>query len=339
MLHWNNKPISNITVGLTTHCNAGCPQCARTIGKGNYDLESLSIEGFKRAVPPEVMSELMYVGFCGSLGDPAMCPDALEIVEYTRAANPDCHIAFLTNGSIRDAGWWDALARAIGKKGHITFAVDGATQESHEKYRIGTKLAKVWENLSAAADTGQCMIDVQMLVYKHNEDEVEAIEAQAKRYGAAHFIAFSTYRFDLLGDQGNLQPSTKYPLKHVTRVGDDHGGISCLTMNGGRLAVDTKYHLLPCCWFVDYDVNLHSKAGSLRQLIDDLGGLEPLSLLTHAWQEILDGEFYKKLVAMWDCQKAPGVCKAMCAKNRSHIASMTAKDSWFVQKPSNATGV
>jgi MoaA/NifB/PqqE/SkfB family radical SAM enzyme len=160
-------------VDLSTYCNAACPQCHRTneggLGKTDWlPLVQWSLEQFKQAFPPHLMSIYKRFELCGTWGDPIMNKDIFEIVEYI-LTNSNCTVQVNTNGSIRDADWWWKFGVMGGSRLQTWFDIDGIDQEMHSLYRQSTDLEKIKENVTAycATNARACAM---VIVFKHNQD-------------------------------------------------------------------------------------------------------------------------------------------------------------------------
>ena len=73
-----------------------------------------------------------------------MAKDIFEITEYI-IENSDSKIHISTNGSMRTEEWWWNFGILGGERLTVTFAIDGHTQELHQRNRQGTNLKKVVE--------------------------------------------------------------------------------------------------------------------------------------------------------------------------------------------------
>ena len=178
---YDNRELSMI-LEPTTHCNAACPQCPRTrktqpVGpndEGELYLDSWTIDQYKEYFPKETLSHIRYMNFSGTYGDPGMCKDIFEIVQYT-IEQSKCLVSLNTNGSMRDADFWYEMSSLGKNRLTLEFDVDGSTQEMHNKYRQGTNLDKVLDNLMAAR-LGGCDVKVLTIVFKHNQDHIDEIK-------------------------------------------------------------------------------------------------------------------------------------------------------------------
>jgi len=191
----------NTSVGLSTFCNAKCPQCHRTNPRGLdkapwLPLVNWDFAGFKKAFPPEKMKLFNEIQLCGTWGDPVMNKDIAEICKYI--ASYDVDIKLNTNGSIRDEEWWFELGVACGSALQVCFTVDGHTQESHELYRRNTSLQKILDNMESLSYT-LAGIKVLTIRFKHNEPYLKDIQNLVKARGAQGWTGIVSNRFNMKG--------------------------------------------------------------------------------------------------------------------------------------------
>ena len=84
MHRWYNKDI-NLTLDITTYCNAKCPQCSRTDNASgglkrysNIPLVHWDIELIKNVYTVDQLSNVRNITFSPSWGDPMMNPDGRD---------------------------------------------------------------------------------------------------------------------------------------------------------------------------------------------------------------------------------------------------------------------
>ena len=79
----------------------------------------------------------------------------------------------------------------------LIVAVDGASQETYEKYRVNGKFEKVYSGIKAISEAKKKLkskkpeIDIQFIVMKHNEHETDEIRLLAQECGA-QIVSFKT---------------------------------------------------------------------------------------------------------------------------------------------------
>lgn len=194
--HRKTMNINSIHIELTDKCQAACPMCWRnTYGAGERphikNIE-ITLEQFKQWFPVEFLKDLKHFYACGNNGDPLLAHDCLEIFEYV-AANSNCSLAIHTNGSLRNKEWWQQAAKVLGDRGKVIFAIDGFKGE-HEIYRRNTSWDKIIDNAKTfIASGGHARADC--IIFKHNEDRIEELEAYLYSIGFKEVKLKPTERF------------------------------------------------------------------------------------------------------------------------------------------------
>tara|TARA_Y100001963_G_scaffold157862_1_gene255418 strand:- start:4283 stop:5038 length:756 start_codon:yes stop_codon:yes gene_type:complete len=185
-------------VDITTYCNASCPQCHRTnpdgLGKANWlPLLQWDIKTFKKYITREVLNSCDNLEFCGTWGDPFMNKDIWKICEYI-IKESKAKIKCNTNGSFRNPDWWWDLGVLCGDRLTCYFDIDGIDQETHSKYRRGTDLELIKENLVSLAAT-KAYVKIFTVLFKHNQDQLADIMELGKECGAESIYVVPSDRF------------------------------------------------------------------------------------------------------------------------------------------------
>lgn len=256
--HWKNK---NLIVDLepTTFCNAACPQCHRTdqttMKKAHWlDESSWSLEDFKHMFSVESMEGIKVFNIHGTYGDPMMCKDLVEIIDYIMK-NSEAWVTITTNGSMRSEDFWWNLGIAGGEKLRVVFTIDGITQEMHSFYRRNTNLKKVLSNMETIASTN-ALVDTYTVIFKHNEDYWEEIQEMCHKHGATNctyiesnrFNPFTPNTFEFTG--GKLEKATRTDLK-VHKEEYEQEYIKILSPEKAREVVESKNkhtYEITCDW-------------------------------------------------------------------------------------------
>lgn len=252
-----------VSLELSTYCNASCPQCPRPYAVKNKWLkkEHVYFDTFKKWFPEETLHQISYFDFNGTFGDAGMNPDLPQIVNYCLMNEVNVHIN--TNGSIRDPYFWEDLAFANKiHKGNlkILFDIDGSTQEIHEKYRVGTKLDKILDNMKAASE--YCDVGSLTIVFKHNQDDVDNIINLANNNGASWNEVMESGRFKHSDTYAGLERTTdpKYmadPNKKGRPVRDLRHNITkeikCRAQIDNSIRIGVHGYVFPCC-FLPQDI-------------------------------------------------------------------------------------
>lgn len=184
---------------ISTYCNAGCPQCHRTnpdgLGKADWlPLIQWSLEEFKTAFPPETLSNVEQLEFCGTWGDPMMNKDIFKICEYI-INESDSYILINTNGSIRNSDWWWDFGILGGQRINVVWALEGVNQEMHSHYRQNTDLQVILDNMEVFTQAGG-RSEIFTVIFKHNEDHLFEIADMARERGCLSAFFVQSNRFD-----------------------------------------------------------------------------------------------------------------------------------------------
>lgn len=272
---YNNQELT-LDVELTTYCNAKCPQCSRTNEKNNLEkkdwlpLIQVSIEKFKKWFSPSDLNNIQNMHFSGTYGDPGMCKDLYEIVEYI-INESSCTVSINTNGSMRDELFWWKIGSIGNNRLKVIFDVDGINQEMHSFYRRNTNLQKVLENMQAVLDTPAAKhVTVLTVLFKHNQNYLEEIQEMCKNLGVKNFDYVEGNNFQ----NGNQYPfydenGKKEILEQITKkereqglerldrrvrdhrhknIAKDYNNISCLALKQKNLKVSCTGLVSPCCY-------------------------------------------------------------------------------------------
>jgi MoaA/NifB/PqqE/SkfB family radical SAM enzyme len=251
--------ITTIHFEITSKCQARCPMCPRRISGGpinpNIHLTEIDLETFKKWFSIDFIKQLREFMMCGNLGDPIIAKDTLEIYQYLRDNNANVKLSMHTNGSARDTNWWKKIAEL---KIAVTFGLDGLA-DTHSLYRISTDFNKIIENAQAFIKSGG-FANWHMLVFAHNEHQIEQCRAMSKELGFKDFQIKHTTRFrdgifNVIDDEGRtthvLYPTEK-SKQMISKVEKSQNElkpiISCKAKRKSQLYISATGTVTPCCW-------------------------------------------------------------------------------------------
>lgn len=307
--------IKQIHLEITSLCQASCPMCARNISGGIQSpylkTNEITLETFKKWFSDDFVKQLEKLYMCGNYGDPIIAKDTLKIFQHIRNLNPYCNLSMNTNGSARDDNFWRGLAEA---KVKVHFGIDGMS-DTHYRYRRNTDWHKIINNaMTFISHNGYAIWD--MLVFKHNEHQVEACEKFGKELGFMEFHSKNTTRFrgdslEVLDDQGvmvdELFPTSKsHSMK--SKINFDSKHISCKVKAKGSLYIGANGNVTPCCYIDREFMAPHSPTRiDLMTRIGKSPNLHENSLL-----EIFGSDYFTKIQNTWsddplkECSKQCG---------------------------------
>jgi len=246
--YFNIENASMVHIELTTVCQASCPQCAReNPALYNHSNESsLGLQDIIEKIPPWVVTNLDKVLFCGNFGDPCASGFIIPIIKYFRRHNPDIVIGVNTNGGLRNAVFWKELASVTSnERDYVVFSIDGLS-DTNEIYRRHVSWERVMSNVKTYIDAGG-NAHWDMLVYDHNEHQVDEAQELAQTMGFKWFRAKISKRFStrpikfLNPPKGMAAPE---PIESNT--------VKCHALNENSVYLAANGEFLPCCWMGDY---------------------------------------------------------------------------------------
>lgn len=300
------QDIKDIHLEITSKCQARCPMCPRRISGGPLNpfikLDEITLDVFKQWFELDFIKQLDSLFMCGNLGDPIISKDTLEIYQYLREVNPNIRLAMHTNGSARDPEWWQRLAQL---KVKVTFGIDGLS-DTHHLYRISTDFNKIIENARAFITAGG-VAKWHMLVFAHNEHQIEAARAMSKQIGFVDFSIKHTSRFkqdylQVIDDAGRpthrIKPTQTsldmIPLAEAAQK-EVKPHIVCKAQKYKQLYVSACGNVSPCCWLdMEWIPPMQESRVDYMEKISEFPNLHRKTL-----KEIFDGGFFSKIEAQW----------------------------------------
>ena len=251
------EDIRDVHLEITSKCQARCPMCPRRINGGVLNplitLNEITLEQFKEWFTIDFIKQLDSLFMCGNLGDPIIAQDCLEIFQYLRDTNPNIRLSMHTNGSARTKEFWRGLAYTNVR---ITFGIDGL-EDTHSLYRIGTDYDKIIDNAYDFIQAGG-EAEWHMLVFKHNEHQIEecretSSEIGFKKFTTKHTSRFIDNKFHVLDDDGRTthillptdRSTTMIPLVQSNLLSTE---ISCKAKKHKQIYVSADGTVSPCCW-------------------------------------------------------------------------------------------
>ena len=317
-MYLNLNEIEQLTVELTTRCNAACPMCSRY--NVNWDTRSpnkqlpmidFDIEVFKNFLPPKIISNIKMFLFNGKFGDPLMHKNFIDFVKYIKN-NSNASILTHTNASLRNEIWWAELGNILDSNDIVSFNIDGLS-DTNSLYRQKTNFEKIIKNAKAFITAGGTA-DWEYIVFKHNEHQVDEAKLLAKKIGFKNFIVRKTSRFkdtskfnfvNILGQSSILEPpsSSKYKYDYNgTYLGGDTPPknlcIECDWKSKKKMFISPTYRLWPCTYISEYYPEL--PGFNTMQEIANRHGTDFNDITKHSLQEILNHDFFaNELETAW----------------------------------------
>lgn len=234
------REIKVLHIEPTDVCQARCPLCAR---ETNTDFDPtqqhhVDMDQILTVFGRDRIAALDKMFMCGDYGDPAAGRYTIDIYRAFRDINPGITLGMNTNGGLRDQAWWRELAGLINRaRDYVVFSIDGLADTNHI-YRRGVDWGRLMANVETFISAGG-NAQWDMLVYQHNQHQVDQCEQLAKHMGFGWFRAKVSRR--------PLRDPLQYPVGW-TRPVPQSTSIQCHALDEQSVYIDSRGHLWPCCF-------------------------------------------------------------------------------------------
>jgi len=174
-------------------CNLKCPGCDREAIEGNRDGQLVMDMGAYRKIIDALSPDLRYMEYHLG-GENFMHKQWPEMLRYAKHRNPGLFILTSTNGHyIRNQEECEALVTS-GIDG-VIFSIDGATQESYEKYRVRGKLQVAMDGMEGVLEArerlgrSRPLLCWRYILFSWNDspEEMTLARSMAREVGVDYF--------------------------------------------------------------------------------------------------------------------------------------------------------
>ena len=333
-----NKPLS-IQWELNNICNLMCPQCVRNVikdGKLQWRYDDLNkvdttLPTFRTAYK-NIRHPVSHIRFIGNLSEPVLSKDFLPICKFLKTET-DTAFQVSTHGSVRTPGYWRKLGKIFNgnPKNIIFFSVDGVGNESLQNYRIGANFDKIMENAKAFIEGGGKAI-WRMIIFKHNQHQIEEARALAESLGFWEFISIQTQRrhhmnevYEYRGRKRILENQDLAP-KWNDKVDKNQPpeilDIQCKYKEINSFYVDYLKRVWLCC-YIPNKKHFGRQHEWYAKYNDDMTN----SLVHKTFDKIMENEFYDTIQESWNNSD---MCLSDCKKFCSLSTGVTRQSKWFL---------
>lgn len=260
-IHWG-KPVS-ISIEPTTSCNLSCPECPSGLKKFSRPTGMMRRGDFEMILK-QMGKHLQYITLYFQ-GEPLLNKEFTEFVRMAKckgiftATSTNAH--FLTGEAAKDI-IQSGLDRLI-------VSLDGTDADTYVKYRKGGDFDLVVENIrrmvKARKEAGvkHPFIELQFLVLKHNQHQLEEIKKLGKEFGVDKVTlkTAQVYEFeegnDFIPDIDKYSRYKKFP-DGVYRIKNKLPNRCFRMWSGCVLTWDLR--VVPCC----FDKDARHQFGSMK---------------------------------------------------------------------------
>lgn len=245
----------------TNFCNLKCPLCPSGNGEMTRERGNMGIDDYKRLI--DDVGEHLVLLMLWNQGEPFINKDLLEMIRYARGKRIPTMTS--TNGHFVRT---PEQARAVVESGlsEMIVSLDGVDQETYEAYRVGGKLERVLEGTRLVAEakrelgSATPLINMQFIVFRHNEEDLAEAERLSKELGADQFLikTAQVYSDDdattFLPDEDLFRRYEEAPDSGDLRVkGQPAKGCKVLWYSS---MVNWNGDVAPCCFDKDVDYGM-----------------------------------------------------------------------------------
>lgn len=250
--------VKYLNIELSSHCNAACSLCPRqTIGTNtehpNLVKANLTFDQVKSLIDSSDAAVLAEMGidFSGSLGDPMMNPEIIQIVEY--CATKVRAVRISTNGSLQPLETWAALGKISAayapEKVSIMFGIDGLS-DTNAIYRVNTDFDAIMANATAYIAAGG-FATWKYLIFAHNEHQTAAAQTRASELGFSKFVSVPAMRWFPGTDTPGINKCSELVNQADQRQFAPVEGpivVECQSTADKTLFVGSDFMLYPCAY-------------------------------------------------------------------------------------------
>ena len=323
--------IHRLHIELSTKCQAACPLCPRNdFGyktRTDFPIAEMNISQFQSIFDNiNNLNSLKKILFNGNFGDPLMCNDIIDILEYSFNKWPDLEISIHTNGGIRNENWWASFGKKFNKnKLLVHFSIDGLEDTNHI-YRINVPYEKAIANAQSFISNGGTA-SWKMVKFNHNEHQLEEAKLRSAQLGFKYFELLDDgrdYGFVFTSDTDGywiLPASNKNKIVNYRRpnqfqsfseisnnnldaekeMNDKNLSIMCWAKNEQSIYIDATGDVYPCCWTGHYSQTFQKFYNNYKDIVGDIPknaikfgltkAMESLSKIEESWtkKSINDG--------------------------------------------------
>lgn len=236
-------PMSNppyVKIDPTSLCNLRCP-CCEHLQKRQLSRENLTLANLKKIVDP-IGNTLLGISLSFT-GEPLMNRELISMIEYIHGKN--IAVSFPTNFSLPIS---DENMKHLAKSGldSIMISLDGTSQESYSRYRVGGDIGLVTDNVRRLSDVKKQLrrarprIIWKFIIFDHNRHETGIVRDTYKSLG------FNGYAF-VNNSRGSLVTHQKIERKKKMFEAKE----PCHWL-WNTIFFGTSGSVQPCCWSWDF---------------------------------------------------------------------------------------
>jgi len=235
----------------TNICNLSCEMCPSGKGLLKRPRGTADMELYRKFIVENRRTLINII--LHFQGEPLMCQQLGEMIAFARQNG--IYTMFSTNGQLL-AQNIDLIRKA--QPDHIIVSLDGLSEETYTKYRVGGKLQNVFDGLDKLSQlpaNERPYIELQFLVFSHNEHEIPELKQLKREYNIDKITLKTAQIYD--NSQLDFLPENKKFSRY--QIGENGSfkiknelNNSCRRLIFGTV-VCFDGRVVPCCFDKDAD--------------------------------------------------------------------------------------
>ena len=254
----------SLSVEPASVCNLRCPECTLGGGRLQRPGQLMDLATFDNALQP-LAPRLVSCQFFLQ-GEPTLNPNLCQMIATTHRRQIFTTIS--TNGQTLTPELCNNLiASGLDR---MIISVDGTTQDVYERYRVGGSLQAAIDGIGnmvaarKALKSHNPLIEVQFIVFRHNEHQISQIKTLARQCGADRLV-LKTAQIENAAHAAEMLPENpKYSRYRINADGTistkRHFSANCFRLRS-TMVVASDGNVPLCC----YDKNCHHSLGNINQ--------------------------------------------------------------------------
>ncbi len=192
---------SHVMMEISSACQLRCPLCP--IGAETFERTSelMDFNIYKKVVD-EIGDYLYHINLNG-MGEPTLNHQILDMIKYAKAKG--IYVDLYTNFQLEKASMIEGLMEA--GLDAILIAMDGASKDVYEEYRVGGKFEAIVSNVKRLVETRKKLgrknpeINIQFIPLNHNKGELDKMADFVRSLGADNLFVKRPFLFRGTGDE------------------------------------------------------------------------------------------------------------------------------------------
>ncbi len=191
---------SHLMMEISSACQLRCPLCP--IGNDTFarTSELMAFDIYKKVV--DEIGDYVYRINLNGMGEPTLNHQILDMIKY--AKDKGIYVDLYTNFQLEKMSMIEGLIDA--GLDSILIAMDGASKENYEEYRVGGKFEAIVSNVkhlvAARKKLGGKLpeINIQFIPLNHNKDDLDKMSDLVRSLGADNLFVKRPFLFRGTGD-------------------------------------------------------------------------------------------------------------------------------------------